>query len=68
MNFSDLLLKMLEDMEKHRRNKDNLLEFYIQKRLNNSIQNYYKDLLKSYKFLSHKDPKKLLNIINKETK
>lgn len=41
------LKKMLEDVKKHKRPKDELLEYYVNCRLNKSIQSYYKELLSS---------------------
>lgn len=44
---------MLEDIKKRNRPKEDLLPYYIQKRLDKSIQTYYKQLLSSCDFLSN---------------
>lgn len=62
---TSILLNMLKDIERHKRDKNKLIEYYIQKRLNTSTQNYYKDLLKAYQLISHKDSTKIIKIINK---
>lgn len=48
---------IINDLERHKRDKTVLLEFYIQKRLNSSLLNYERDmqnikerLNKSYKY------------------
>lgn len=60
-----ILNNMLKDINKHKRNKNKLLEYYIQKRLKKSLKNYYKDLLETYNILSHKEPKKVFKTINR---
>lgn len=65
MDTVNTLKYMLKDINKHKRDKNKLLEYYIQKRLNVSIKNYYRDLLETYDFLSHKDAKKVIRVMNK---
>lgn len=65
MDTINVLNHMLKDIKKHRRNKDKLLEYYIQKRLNMSLKNYYKELLETYDFLTHKNAKKVVRAMTK---
>ena len=58
--FKDILYSMLNDMSKYHRDKDDLLAYYINKRLNKSLQVYYKELSKSIEYLSSKSELKVL--------
>ena len=49
----ETLKAMLEDIRSRNKPKDDLLNYYVQKRLNKSIKTYYKQLLDSYNFLSN---------------
>ena len=61
----ETFLNMLSDIRKHKRNKSDLLAYYIQKRLNLSLNNYYSDLNSNYNMLTRKDSLKVLKEINK---
>lgn len=58
----DEIKRMLEDVKKHKRPKSELLEYYVNCRLNKSIQTYYKELLNSSDSLMTHD---IDNVVNK---
>lgn len=66
MDTINTLKSMLKDINKHKRDKNKLLEYYVQKRLNTSLKNYYKELLETYDFLTHREAKKVFKALNKE--
>lgn len=60
-----MLNNMLKDISKHKRNRDNLLEYYIQERLNKSLETYYIQLSHSLEYLINKDSFRVLKNSNK---
>ena len=56
----DNLNKMLDDISKYKRNKDDLLEMYIKERLNKSLETYYNQLSSSLEYLISKDSVRVL--------
>lgn len=54
------LKKMLADISKYKRNKDDLLEMYIKERLNKSLETYYDQLSSSLEYLVSKDSIRVL--------
>lgn len=54
-NLYITLMTIQEDLSKYHRNKNELLEYYIQSRLNNSLQSYYHDLMNSLTYLKYKE-------------
>lgn len=63
--FIDVLNKMLLDLKSHNRDKNYLLEFYIQKRLSNSLSEYYKSIAYDEDYLSRLDSIKVMKKMNK---
>lgn len=61
-----ILNNMLQDIELHNRSKDQLLTYYIQKRLDKSLKSYYQDLTNSYNGLITHNEINVLNKLNKE--
>ena len=59
----DNLNKMLDDISKYKRNKDDLLEMYIKERLNKSLETYYNQLSSSLEYLISKDSVRVLKKI-----
>lgn len=59
------LEQVQNDLNNYHRNKQALLIYYVNKRLNDSLKSYYSDLLTSVKFLNTKDDIKLIHGINK---
>lgn len=54
-SFDVQLINILDDLSRYHRNKHKLLAYYINERLNKSLETYYKDLSSSYNYLSSKD-------------
>lgn len=63
--FIDVLNKMLKDLSAHKRDKNYLLEFYIQKRLSSSLSAYYKSITYDEDYLSRLDSVKVMKKMNK---
>ena len=59
------LEQIQNDLNNYHRNKQALLIYYVNKRLNDSLKSYYSDLLTSVRFLNTKDGIKLIHGINK---
>lgn len=53
--FKQELLSMRNDLNKHHRDKSKLLEYYINTRLNKTIDAYYSDIMDSYNYLNNRD-------------
>lgn len=51
----EILIKMINNIKKHQRNPDQLFEHYVQRRLDKSLQTYYKQLLSSFSSLTTYD-------------
>lgn len=66
MSFKYTLYSMLEDLSKYHRDKKVLLTYYINQRLNKSLETYYKDLSNSFEYLTNKNDFKVLKNINKD--
>lgn len=47
-----ILLEMLKDLKDHHRSKNQLLTLYVEKRLERSLTNYYKEVTSSVTSLS----------------
>lgn len=54
--------KMLLELNEHKRNKDELELYYVQLRLNTSLENYQEDLAEYVKYLKNRN---LLKITKK---
>lgn len=68
--MEQIIREMLKDINKHKRDKENLLEYFVSMRLDKSIQTYYKQLLESVDSLAAKESsqERILNGINREEK
>ena len=64
--FIDVVMGIKEDLQKYKRNREELHRIYIEKRLNESLTAYYKELIDSINFLEYKDSLRLLRNLNKE--
>lgn len=51
----DRLQTILDDLQKHHRDKSSIMEQSISIRLAKSVENYYKELSNSFEYLSHRD-------------
>jgi hypothetical protein len=54
------LLYLKSEMKKYHRDKSVLVKYYINKRLNDSLNSYYKDLEYSIKYLDNRQPENIL--------
>ena len=53
--FEQELLLIRNDLNKHHRDKSKSLEYYINTRLNKTIDAYYSDIMDSYNYLNNRD-------------
>ena len=65
--FKTKLLEIKQELEKHDRDKNSLLQYYINNRLSQSLRSYYKELNDSYNYLDRKDSLKTLKQLNKDS-
>lgn len=64
MDFKDILLSILKDLDCYKRDKNNLLSTYIEERLSQSLKTYYKELSASVNYLANKNNSKIIGKIN----
>lgn len=53
--FEQELLLIRNDLNKHHRDKSKLLEYYINTRLNKTIDAYYSDIMDNYNYLNNRN-------------
>lgn len=53
--FKQELLLIRNDLNKHHRDKSKLLEYYINTRLNKTIDAYYSDIMDNYNYLNNRN-------------
>ena len=58
--FEKNLLTLKNDLKYHHRNKEYLIKFFIQKRLNASLSSYFKNLESSVYALTVANPEKVI--------
>ncbi len=58
--FEKNLLTIKNDLKYHKRDKDYLIKFFIQKRLNDSLSSYFKNLESSVYALVVANPEKVI--------
>lgn len=63
--IEECCLKMLKDLNQYKRSKDDLILFYVNERLNKSLESYTEDITKSEKYLNNRKELNLLRKINK---
>ena len=56
---------MLDDLSKYKRNKQDLMEFYVNERLSKSLEVYYSELYNSLNYLIYKNDLRVLKTYNK---
>ena len=61
--FEKNLQEIKNDLKLHKRDKDTLIRFFINKRLNDSLNSYYKTLESSVYALSVSNPEKIIKEI-----
>lgn len=60
------LFSVLDDLHKHHKNKSEVMQECINKRLNDSIKSYYDELTKSCEFLQKKNELKVMKKMIKD--
>ena len=53
--FKQELLSIRNDLNKYHRDKSKLLEYYINTRLNKTIDAYYSDIMDNYNYLNNRN-------------
>ena len=53
--FKQELLSIRNDLNKYHRDKSTLLEYYINTRLNKTIDAYYSDIMDNYNYLNNRN-------------
>lgn len=66
--FIDTLNNMLNTLSKYKRNKDDLIELYINERLEKSLKTYYLELYNSLDYLLSKNDLRVLKNVDKVEK
>lgn len=66
--FIDTLNSMLNTLSKYKRNKDDLIELYINERLEKSLKTYYLELYNSLDYLLSKNDLRVLKNVDKVEK
>ena len=56
----DTLNNMIFDLKKHNRSKQELIEDYINSRLDKSLKSYYEDLMQTYNSITKRDAARVL--------
>ena len=56
---------ILNDLSKHKRNKDELLILYINERLDKSLHTYYSSLISSVNYLKYRNCKNVMDKMNR---
>ena len=64
--IKDILNQMKVDLDAHHRDKNGLLESYVQKRLDDSLKSYYEEIQKSLTSLIYKDSLKSMKKVLKD--
>lgn len=62
------LWALINNLQNYKHTKSDLMQFYIQKRLDQNLMSYYKKLQQSVDFLARKDTRKILKKLNQVDK
>ena len=60
-----MLDSMLLDLSKHKRNRDELMHYYVNMRLSKSLEVYYKELSENLDYLAGKNGLRVLRQLNR---
>ena len=67
MSSKQVILDMLSELDQHKcTDRYQLLSNYVQMRLDKSLETYYKEILSSYRILSHQKEEKVLKQLTKK--
>ena len=61
----DKLYNMINELSEYKREKNKLLPMYVNLRLNQSLQVYYKEVVDSFNYLKYKNELRLARKLNK---
>ena len=61
----DKLISILEELKTHHRSRAELIEMYVTKRLQKSMETYYKEVSQSAEFLAKKDELLMMRKLNR---
>ena len=64
--FEQELLLIRNDLNKHHRDKSKLLEYYINTRLNKTIDAYYSDIMDNYNYLNNRNEFNMIKRISRK--
>lgn len=64
-NLKYNIFNILKDLNNKKRDKNNLLEYYVNLRLNKSLDSYYESLLRLENKILNKKPEKIIRNINR---
>ena len=62
----DTLYEIIDELNKYKRNKEYLEMYYVQKRLDKTVERYYESLTKTFNVLYNNDIKDVLNNLKGE--
>lgn len=65
MDFKSKLYNILKDLKHHNRDRSTLLQESIEKRLDDALTNYNKDIAQSYNYLYYRDSLNVLRKLNR---
>lgn len=65
MSLDSSIRRMLSDIKTHNRDRDSLLQHYIQARLDKSIRSYYADLVRVQAILEQKEARRVLRAMSR---
>lgn len=66
MTFEQRLQVALDDLSQYKRDKSELLPYYVNMRLTKSLQTYYSELNSSIQYLYNKDPIKVVKKLKEQ--
>lgn len=64
--FKDVLYEIIEELNKYKRDKNQLEIYYVQKRLDKTLERYYESLTKTFNVLYNDNIKDVLNNLKEE--
>ena len=68
MSFKDKLYNIREDLDSHKRNRDELLSIMVEERLQKSIESYNHDVANGMAYISRRSSLRVLKKLNQGMK
>ena len=66
IDFGYNLIEMLQELQDYKTSRDQLEYNVVTKRLDQSFDNYYNDLIHGYDFLKQRKPLRIMRELNKD--